>query len=82
MKQLNSSTPRSRKRSKSIDWIRLPHYLKQTGESRSTFLKLRNEGELVEGFHYQIDTRGRLWVNNEAMMLWVEGETVVSSLRA
>ena len=57
-----------------IKWIRQNKYLELSGESRSTFLKLRNEGFLAEGIHYKIDPLNRIWINIEAMDQWVEGK--------
>lgn len=58
---------------KNNPWVRLPKYLQDTGESRSTFLKLRKEGRLAQGVHYREDPLDRVWVNTEAMTQWVEG---------
>lgn len=71
---------KSTKSADSSDWVRLTKYLSDTGESRSTFLKLRTEGRLAEGVHYTNDPLNRLWVNRRAMMAWVEGQ-VLSSRR-
>ncbi len=56
-----------------IEWMRLPQYLKVTGESRSIWYELRESGELLEGVHYRYDNRKRVWVNLKAMTAWVEG---------
>lgn len=55
-------------------WVRLQHYLRLSGESERTFRKLRAEGFLAEGLHYREDALKRLWVNTEAMTLWLEGQ--------
>jgi hypothetical protein len=59
-----------------MKWIRLSKYLQDSGESRATFYRLRDEGELLETIHYQYDPRQRVWVNLEAMASWVEGKPV------
>lgn len=57
-----------------MNWIRLPKYLKDSGESRPTFDRLRNSGELYEGVHYQYDKANRIWVNVKAMESWLLGK--------
>ena len=57
-----------------MDWVRLQQYLKLTGEARSTWYLLKDEGELLEGIHFRYDNRNRVWVNLKAMTSWVEGK--------
>lgn len=59
-----------------MEWVRLQAYLNQTGESRRTWYRLKDSGELLENKHYRYDTRGRIWVNLGAMSLWVENKKV------
>ncbi|GAA0685357.1 hypothetical protein GCM10009104_08660 [Marinobacterium maritimum] len=55
-------------------WVRLNKYLKDTGEARSTWYALKDNGELLEGVHFRYDSKNRVWVNLKAMAAWVEGK--------
>lgn len=65
-----------------MPWVRLAKYLADSGESRATFYRLRDEGDLLETIHYRHDPRGRVWVNLEAMASWVEGKPVKQKRRS
>ena len=57
-------------------WVRFPYYLELTGETRSTWYKLKDEGEFFEGIHYKTDKAKRVWINTEAMEAWLLGSNV------
>ena len=64
-----------------MNWVRLPKYLKETGETRSMFYKLKDEGHFYEGIHYQYDKAKRVWVNIKAMEAWLMGKRAQPSSR-
>jgi predicted DNA-binding transcriptional regulator AlpA len=65
-----------------MEWVRLQTYLSQTGESRSTWYRLRESGELLEDKHYRLDKSGRVWVNVRAMSSWLENKTAARRRRS
>jgi hypothetical protein len=65
-----------------MEWVRLAKYLHDSGESRATFYRLRDEGVLLETVHYRYDPRNRVWVNTEAMTAWVTGKVLKPKRRS
>ncbi|GGO89220.1 hypothetical protein GCM10011348_46460 [Marinobacterium nitratireducens] len=64
-----------------MSMVTLRKYLENSGESRSRFYDLREQGEYLEGVHYHYDKRGKVWIDDEAMAAWVRGEKPKRSRR-
>jgi hypothetical protein len=54
-----------------VVWVKLAHYCKMTGDSRSAVYSRRQRGDWVDGIHCIV--RGRhVWINLPEVQKWVE----------
>jgi len=59
-----------------IEWVKLAHYCKLTGETSSGVHAKRKAGHFIDGIHCKVAGDGNLWINLPAVKQWVESSTV------
>ena len=58
-----------------LNWLPLPKYLEQTGESADAVHKRVRSGHWLRGVHVRVpDGAKDLWVNLQAVNEWCKGE--------
>jgi hypothetical protein len=55
-----------------MKWVKLCKYCEMTGETRDSVHQKRAKGVFIDGIHCKIADDRKLWINTEAVELWVE----------
>lgn len=59
-------------------WVKLSKYCDLTGDTSDAVHAKRRKGHWVDGVHCKVAPDGNLWVNLEAVELWVQQGSVAT----